>query len=136
MVSSKAQPKYRPVLTAEEIARLLALTKAATILDAISYNIIHKLSVLQTKIDNLAIMPAYTTSPKKSLMEQLGEVEPNTFTADNATKEQLWKKCYNKYIVSPTDCNLVEIQGAKEHMYLKGMMSDTEAKAFEQGEGL
>ena len=125
-----ATAKYRPVLTAEQITRLLALCKNCGILDTVTISCIHTLSVFQTKISNLGITPAYTTSPQPSLMEKLGSPTANNIVP----KEQYWKDCYNIYQVDPAGCAVSTIQAAKEHMYLNGLMSPEQLAEFESAE--
>ncbi len=123
--------KYRPVLTAEQITYLLALCKEATILSSTCISCIHTLSVYQTKIDNLGITPAYTTSPRKSLLESLG-TEPLYDGFGDRTKEEVWEDSYQLYIADVASCTLATIQKAKEHMYLNDLMTPEEMLVFEQ----
>jgi hypothetical protein len=130
--------KYRPVLSAAQIEHILNLCRfdiihAAQLPDGdieTSSSIISVLSPFQAKIENAGISPAYTTTPKPSMLEQLGAVPITPTTRDNET---YWHKCYIKMQESPNLCTLQEIAAAKEHMYLNDLMSEEEVEAFERG---
>lgn len=127
-MNRQAKQKYRPVLTAEQITYLLALCKESPVLSSTCISCIHTLSVYQTKIDNLGITPAYTTSPRKSLVEKLGESSDLTLRS----KEDVWATSYERYVADPASCSLATIQDAREHMYLHELMTPEEVVSFEQ----
>lgn len=127
--------KYRPVLTATQIEYILNLARIDLIHahqigadTTLSTSIISTLAPFQAKIENAGISPAYTITPKATLLEQLGEAE----SVDNGTKEIYWKQCYEKYCSAPNFCSLTEIQAAREYRYLNDLMTPEEMVAFEQ----
>ena len=136
--TSTRRTKYRPSLSSEQIEHILMLAKqhiitAPTMLQsATSYEIIGILAPFAAKIENLGIKPAYTEqAPKPSTLASLGGPDLGA-QANTLSKEQYWQQCYTKFSASPTSCSIVEIEAAKEHKYLHGLMSKEELLAFEQ----
>lgn len=143
MSSSKKHrvPKYRPVLTATQILKVLELAKKEVPISSDSFSLISTLSVFAAKIENQAITPAYIEEPpalKVSTLEALG----GTLCADASigvteqlpegmSKEAVWAVSYSKYKLDAASCSLQEIQEAQEHMYLNDMMTAEEILAFE-----
>ena len=149
--------KYRPVLTANQITHILNLAKLENPLSDISLSVISTLSVFQTKIDNAAVLPAYSsiqstasastavTREEKQLLD-LGEI-PATSGAStsaalahsgiypNATdlvdKEVYWEECHTKYKYTPELCSVKELSAAQEHMYLNDLMTAEQEAAWE-----
>lgn len=120
--------KYRPVLPAHLIEHILALAKSENPISASSIEVVGILAPFQAKIQNDSLTPAYTTEPKQSLEEKLGMSTPHY-----DDKVDYWAACYNKYVATPAECSLAEIQAAQEHMYLNNLMSDEEVAVFEAG---
>lgn len=127
--------KYRPVLTAEQIEHILNLARLDLIHShqigadtSTSTSIIATLAPFQAKIENAGLVPAYTTAPRTTLLEQLGEKE----SVDNSTREAYWHQCYLKYCSTPNFCSIAEIQAAREHRYLNDLMAPEEMEAFEK----
>lgn len=149
--SKSGSAKYRPVLTAAQITHILTLAKTESPMSQMSLSVIASLASFQAKIDNAAITAAYVTSPtvSKTSLEALGGVPatasdslPNTCHGYNTSpnvsntyesKESYWAACYEKYSISPASCTLQEIEAAREHKYLNGLMTEEEVKAFERG---
>ena len=161
--------KHRPLLTAEEVKVLAFIAKQAYSehltkppyspddptnparglplhVENALLSVLQKLSVLEAKIANHAIKPAYTTAPPApptpSIEESLGmEVEYTTLKTPITTlvpspegygsKEEYWEACYQKFLIDPTSMSLAEIAAAQEWRYLEGIMSTEEAEAFE-----
>lgn len=124
--------KYRPVLSATAIAHIIALAKSEHPLSSRSIEVIATLSPFLAKIENAGVAPAYTQAPPKpSLEESLGMVETATVQLFGESKEKYWHSCYNKYKINPVSCSLVEIEAAREHMYLHDLMSPEEIEEFE-----
>ena len=135
--------KYRPVLTANQITHILNLAKLENPLSDISLSVISTLSVFQTKIDNAAVLPAYSsiqstasasnavTREEKQLLD-LGEIPATSTTTDTAsTKEVLWEQAYQLYIADPTACSIATLSAAQEHMYLNDLMTAEQEAAWE-----
>lgn len=140
--------KYRPVLTAGQIAHMLSLAQAhfmskpegLTIENDtrdISFSIIATLSPFKAKIDALAINPTYTTKPDRAsaLLESLGEDVPassiSDIPANFISKEAYWSYCYNKWQADPTSCTMAEFIASNEHRYLYDLMSPEEVAKHE-----
>lgn len=135
--------KYRPSLSAEMINHMLYLAKTESPISAESMALIGILAPVQAKIQNAGIQAAYTTSPRKTLEEKLGmaHLSPaphtlsypgdSTLTKGFSSKEALWEHCHKQYLSNPASCTLEIIQNAKEHSYLKGLMSPEEEAEFE-----
>jgi hypothetical protein len=145
--SKQPASKYRPVLTAAMIDKILALAKSEVPITDISISIISTLVPFKAKIDNAAITAAYTPKPAKvredllsslgglapslDKLDDLGVMSPIASTTSCASKEEYWAACYAKYTLTPTDCSLEEIEGSNEHKYLNGLMSIEEIEVFE-----
>lgn len=135
----KTVKKYRPSLTDENILHILKLAKTESPISAQSLAVIKVLAPFLAKINAGAITPAYAASNnRQSLEEKLGlapiSQEPMApiLTAESMPKEQYWAKCYDKYKASPESCTLLEIEAAREHMYLNDLMSPEDMVAFER----
>jgi len=141
-MSNKPKKKYRPVLTADEvqlISRILKEQYVAQLTDGSKdspalFSAIGKFSTLESKIASSSIVPAYTTSPRESLMESLGAAAPETTAAcyNSIDKEAYWEQCYDKFSIDPSQCTLQELDAAQEHRYLNDLMTPEEEKRFEQ----
>lgn len=131
----ETKKKYRPVLSATAIAHIIALAKSEHPLSSRSIEVIATLSPFLAKIENAGVAPAYTEKPVLSLEEKLGMPVPLHSVSKeqlaNQTKEVYWNVCYNKYKINPVSCSLVEIEAAREHMYLHDLMSPQEIEEFE-----
>ena len=140
-MNQATKTKYRPVLTASQINKILELAKCEQPMSDTSFTIVSTLAPFKAKIENAGIVPAYTEKDKKPGMytlEGLGEPTIEVFTGklpESApfTKEELWEQCYLKWVDNPTSCSLAEIEGANEHRYLHNLMSPKEAEVFEKG---
>jgi len=129
--------KYRPSLTAAQIAHILRLSKLHLSdyegvdrqdID-ISKSVIKTLAPFLAKIQNYAIEPAFTTSPKLTTLELLGEVDSTRLASvDKIARNQF---CYNLYLQDPNSCDLSQIAAAKEHMYVNDLMTPEEEAAYE-----
>jgi hypothetical protein len=134
--------KYRPVLTAKDILHILGLAKTEVPLTTASINVIQKLSVFQTKIENSAILPAYSSIRESKaerdtdLLNSLGcnLTNSTTMTLDSNlhdTKEQYWKASFIKYSQDKKACSLDELHAAQEHRYLNDLMTAEEESVHE-----
>lgn len=141
-----AQPKYRPVLTAVQITKILALAKLESPLTEASFSLIATLAPFAAKIANAGIAPAYIPSIPISIgdlggftivtaqhKEQVSQQVADTASsyAAGVDKEQQWELAYKQYKADPISCSLETISAAKEHMYLNDLMSATELAEFE-----
>ena len=136
-MNKKAVDKYRATVTASMVAKILYLARTESPITEESIQLVAKFAPLQAKIDNAGLAIAYTTSPKESTLESLGEVDSsllNTYTLDTllySSKEAYWEACYLKYVDVPHDCDISTIAAAKEHMYINDLMSEEEIAEFE-----
>jgi len=147
-MSKKKVTKYRISLPPDIISHLISLAKKDS--STLSIEALKILIPVQAKIDADILKPSYITNPKPDLFEQLGfesfespdifipkpfydytpnrsPIDPNAF----ATKEDYWEACYKKYKLYLPNCSIREIEAAKEHMYLNGLMTPEEIKEFE-----
>jgi len=115
--------KYRPVLTASQIAHILYLCMEDRSSEAV--RIIGALAPFKAKIDCQGVKAAYTTTPKKSLLEELEGETPENDGKTGAMYEA-WK-C-GEYV--PT---LEEIQQIQEWRYSNDMLIREDEKKFENG---
>ncbi len=143
-MSKHHKPKtYRPVLLAREVLTLLAAAKSVasstshTSLDPTLESCIKKLAGLQRKIliDNvlgtdeegalvLKMLPLEQKEP--SILDSLGG-------SAESTKEAYWEACYQLLLTKGGDKISPELmEGAREHMYLNGLMTPEETAAFEK----
>lgn len=122
--------KYRPVLSAAQIAHLISLCKDRLDLPE-SISCIGTLSPFMAKIENTAIQAAYTLQPNKSLVDELGLGEENIATK---THELYQKHLYEQWLavgMKNDSFSLVEIKEISLYRYLNDLMLDEESEAFE-----
>lgn len=129
MSNNHSKAKYRPSLPAHLIAHITDLAKNEIPISQESIEVIGILAPFQAKVENLAIAPAYITTPKMSKFESLGGEVADA----SIPKEEYWKQCYQLWVSNPNDCNLREIAAAREHMYLHNLMAPEEIEEFEKG---
>jgi hypothetical protein len=125
-----AKPKYRPSLSEQEVDYILSLARNEYLTGEHNVNttsVIAKFEVLKAKINSNAIKPSHIESGNKTLLDKLGGTPEST----SFTKEQKWEQSYIKYQDNPKNCSIKEIEEAKEHMYLHGLMSEEEKERFE-----
>lgn len=122
--------KYRPVLSASQIAHLISLCKND--LSSESISCIGILSPFMAKIENAAITPAYTlSSNKQSLVDELGLGEE---TIINKSHEMFQKHLYEQWLavgMKYDSFSLNEIKEIKEFRYLNDLMTTTESDEYE-----
>lgn len=136
----RAIKKYRPVLTAIQIAKILELAKTETPISIESKSLIGSLSPFLAKIEAYSVQEAYTSTraapaniPKAHHKEDYLGVDMSDITM-YATREGFWEHCYLKFVETPTLCTLDEIEGAQEHRYLNDLMTPEEIHHFENYE--
>jgi len=136
---STTNPKYRPSLPPHLIAHILDLAKKEQPLSTSSIELISILAPFQAKIQNMGLEPAYTTQvrlPKPSIEVSLGML-PNSsvlYTLDDTayfSKEAYWQACYYQSLANFEGLSLLEMNAAKEHMYLNDLMTEEEVIEFE-----
>lgn len=134
-----AKYRLRP-LSESLILHMLELCKKELPMSIESVELIGILAPFQAKIANKGITTAYTTKPKSTLMESLGEGPTKATPAyilhgvTYLSKEEFWAACYELYTADPAQLSLEEIGAAKEHMYLNELMSPEEVAEFEESE--
>lgn len=69
------QKQYRPYLTAEEIATILANSELKE--DKVNKSICSKMKLLSLKIEAGIIRECYVTNPKPTTLEKLGGTSPD-----------------------------------------------------------
>jgi len=132
----KNEPRHRISLTRSDIILLIeSIHESKNPLAADNINMLSKLNVFLSKIDNKVIAASYMPAPPApSLLESIGVVDTSaniSIKADKKSKEQVWEDCYNKYLSNPTACNAMELECAQEHKYLNELMSQEEIATFE-----
>lgn len=134
-MATKQATKYRPVLTAAQIQHIILLAKTEVPISNASISLLSTLAPFQAKIENAAITPAYTTTPRVSTtsLEALGA--PATPSSNNQaaclTKEEVWELAYHKYQANPASCTVQEIRDSQEYAYLNDLMTPAQLAAFE-----
>lgn len=131
-MSKTPVPKYRPSLTAAQIEQIIHLSKQ-DISNPLNLSLITVLAPFKAKIDNEGLVPAYSATPRSSLLEQLSSnLEDDKVSLEAGDKEAYWEQCYLKMQkLGITSCSLAEIQAANEYRYLNDLMSEEEVAAFE-----
>lgn len=135
--------KYRPVLTASQITKVLELAKTECPISDLSFSLISTLAPFQAKIEADGIQPAYIPAPVRpsaTSLEALGGEIPSipspSPTAPKEIKEVVWQHSYFKYMDDPVSCSLQEIQEANEWKYLNDLMTPEELRLFEANSGI
>lgn len=126
------EPRYRPVMTAEQIETILSICKTTSPLTAQVISVISTLAPFQAKIVNAGITPAYIVKPVESIEEKLG-FPPSKKLLDNLgmSPEERRLAAYTKWKDNPVSCSLDEIDLANTYRYENGLMGAEEITAFE-----
>ena len=105
--------------------------------------VIAVLSPFYAKVQNEGIKAAYEIdegkeSRFKSIEKKLGmgfDTELNSISGMNTT-EKNWdlirKLAYDKYVLNPTECTILEIEYSNQYMYDNGLMSEAEEREYEK----
>lgn len=136
--------KYRPVLTAAQIAHIVILCKQGETITSEDINVLKSLAPFEAKIQADAITPSYELAlPKPSLEESLGMENPveqldkliphMTCDTSHLTKEEQWELAYKKWLLKPLSCTAHDLELANEHKYLHDLMTPEEVTAYETG---
>lgn len=132
-------PKYRPVLTSQQITHILTLCKRDMTEESIS--VISTLSVFEHKIRNVSVTPAYTEKPKITLTESLGfSHSPVDDLPDikvgRAARESRKATLYKVWSENPDMRESMDIQDIlliKEYRYENNLMNPEEESKYEAG---
>lgn len=121
------QQKFRPSLTSQQIAYLIALIEMdeAAVTETLRFSTLRVLKVFNLKMQIGAVSAAFTSTPRQSVEEQLG--------MDDLTPEEKREVSYRKWQGNPLLCTEQEVMQAKTYMYENNMMTDAEAEEFENG---
>jgi len=137
--SSPQQHKYRPSLTALQIAHIVKLAEEDIARTGDSYDslsIIRSLSPLLVKINTGAIKSSYVSTPMPSIFDKLGEAPtstpPTPSPSASMSKKEYNHKCYIKYHAHMNTCTPEEINAAKEHAYINDLMTASEEQEYEK----
>lgn len=135
--SHNKTPKYRPYLTADNIRHILSLCKADSPLSHQSRELIKILAPYMAKIENDALTPAHTLSPKPSLLESLGSSDTSSqdTTGSDMTlsPEQQREAAYHKWNIQGKDaCTLRELELAYEYRVHHDLLTDSELAQEEE----
>lgn len=121
--------KYRPVLTLEQISRLIEITKQQMPMTAIDRLTIAVLGPFEMKIKYGALTPAYEseTSIEKShkLAVSIGEAKPIDLPA-------LKKQAYEKQQANASLCSIQELQWATEYSIEQRINVDFDSMSVEE----
>ena len=120
-----SQAQYRLSFTEQEINYLhqLVCTDPSSATKDLQDRLHRYFKLMKTKLEIGAVSAAFTSSPKKSLEEKLGMLDP----------VEAREAAYLKWQTNPALCTEEEIQKAKTHMYENDMMTAEEEEAFENG---
>ena len=125
--------KFRPVLSAHQIATIIALAKQEFIKSssADARSILQTLSPFAAKIENYAIFPAYVATPAPTKIDELGFNEP---TANQLTPAQKRESLYNQFMQSGANhenLSLSELETINLYRYENDLMSPEEEAEYE-----
>ena len=136
-----AQLKFRPVLTEEDILHIITLARnniasAAPINKSASTLVLGALVVFKAKIEASKVVAAYSSEEPISSEDRkliaLGANSAHGNTTPYASKEEYWKRCYNKMLThSKATLTGAELDAAHEHMYLNDLFTPEELIEFE-----
>jgi len=132
-------PKYRPVLTSQQITHILSLCKSN--LSDESVSVIASLSVFEHKIRNEVITPAYISAPKPNLFDSMGlnplaEI-PSIRSKESKENRELrksalysvWSKSENQSLRD--EMTIEDLRLIQEYRYENNLMSKEEETQFE-----
>jgi len=134
-------PKYRPVLTSQQITHILTLCKSDMSEESIS--VISTLSVFEHKIRNVSVTPAYVEKPKVTLSESLGfpsnpteslsiRQTQDSKSARESRKEALYK-VWKENPDMRASFHVTDLLLVKEYRYENNLMETQEELEYEQG---
>lgn len=118
-----SQAKYRLSFTEQEINYLhqLVCTDPSSATKDLQDRLHRYFKLMKTKLEIGAVSAAFTSSPKKSLEEKLGMLDP----------VEAREAAYLKWQTNPALCTEEEVQKAKTHMYENGLFTESEEEEFE-----
>lgn len=129
-MSTNSIPKYRPVLSAEQINTIMHLCKTTLPLTSKTMDVIATLAPFQAKIENAGVIAAYSMTPPQSIEDKLGFSTPEI----SVSPEEKRYQAFIKYDNNPSSCSIHEIEMAQTYRYENRLMTVEETTAFEKGE--
>ncbi len=121
--------KYRPVLTASQIAYLLSRCKQLDQLsNPIALACIGTLSVFQTKIQNEAVNAAYAVSPTISKLDSLGFSDTHP---EEKSKKPTDETIATWLEIDSCNLSLQQLEWLQDYRYRNDLMSQEEEADFE-----
>lgn len=131
MASQNPVPKYRPVLSSEQILHIIKLLKRDG--TSLSLDILISLSRFEWQIKNNAVSPAYISSPQPSMIEDLGFDEPSAIgNAHISSAEISIEALYHIWMVEPQSLTALDISKVRQWRYQNNKMTVDEEKLFER----
>lgn len=124
--SSGISAKFRPSLTAEQIAYLIGNLQAAAP-STERDNILTVLHKFHLKAVHGIVSPSHVSAPRMSLVDSLGFSEPRTYRIAEEDIENLLD-IYNKH---PNSLSAVQLGRVQYHRYTNDMMTPQEEKEYE-----
>ena len=129
-------------LRLDEVETMVSIIQKAHIehYSDITLSVLNKLDTVLVKIRLGARKSDYIPTPTRdtsSIEASLGMLPNNSvaYTLDDImyhTKESYWEACYLKSLEDFKSLSFLEIQAAREYMYLHDLMTAEEMKEFEQ----
>lgn len=131
MASQNPVPKYRPVLSSEQILHIIKLLKRDG--TSLSLDVLMNLSRFEWQIQNNAVSPAYISSPTPSMIEDLGFDEPaSPGNAHISSAEINIEALYHIWMVEPQSLTALDISKVRQWRYQNNKMTVDEEKLFER----
>lgn len=131
MASQNPVPKYRPVLSSEQILHLIHLLKRDGTL--MSMEIVRNLSRFEWQIQNDAVSPAYVAITRPSMIEDLGFDEPSPpGNAHISSAEISIEALYHIWMAEPQSLTALDISRVRQWRYQNNKMTVDEEKLFEK----
>lgn len=121
--SPPTEPKYRPVLTANQIKHILKLCRDD--MSAESLRILGVLAQFEHKIRNNAISPAYEQKIEQPLAVDLGfeSPKPKLYESDESL--------YGRWKSNPAALSINELETVRSYRYQHNLMTKDEESKYE-----
>ena len=137
-MKTTSQNKYRPTFTAPQLARILHLAQESYInahtadICQIDRVIVQTLAPFIAKIESGVKEAAYALMPRTPIHDLLGfEINPGAKQKETVQNKVAYNAaCYKIYSENPARCTVVQIEAAREHMYVNDLMSATQEKMY------
>lgn len=121
--------KFRPYFTSAEMLEIISALKESPSPNRLK--IIQYLESFNLKITRGLIEPAHTKKP--TLDELLGFSTPTTPVIKPSVRRE---NAYNKWLVNPTQCTVLELKDVNDYRYENGLFTPEEQVAYEKSLGL